>query len=94
MSRNVQTNFRASDMGGGSTKTKAKPAKKAAAPEPTEETAPETGVPTGTISEVQDWVGDDKSRAEEALAAENEKEKPRVSLVEWLEGVRDGDDDE
>jgi hypothetical protein len=92
-SRAVQTNFRASDMVGSSKKSA--PAKKAAASQTSEpEVTQVAGVPEGTIKEIQNWVGDDKSRAEEALAVENEKEKPRSSLVEWLEDVRDGDDDE
>ena len=50
-------------------------------------------VPDGTVKEVLDWVGDDKSRAEAALEAEDEKgDDARVSLVEKLEAiVEDGE---
>jgi hypothetical protein len=42
-------------------------------------------VPDGTVQDVKDWVGDDPDRAQAALAAENEKDEPRVTLVDWLE---------
>lgn len=41
----------------------------------------------GTIPDVKAWVGDDLDRAEAALAAEMEKDPPRVTLVEYLENL-------
>ena len=43
--------------------------------------------PTGTVSEILDWVGEDKERAQRALDAEKENKKPRSSLVKDLEGI-------
>lgn len=40
--------------------------------------------PSGTISEVLDWVGDDRLRARAALDAEMAYAKPRSTLVERL----------
>lgn len=43
------------------------------------------GVPDGTIAQVQEWVGEDKARAELALAAEEAKgESARSTLVAAL----------
>jgi hypothetical protein len=42
-------------------------------------------VPDGTVEDVLDWVGDDRDRAQDALAAEQSKPTPRVTLVEALE---------
>lgn len=50
-------------------------------------------VPTGTIASVKSWVGDDESRAERALEAEQRRETPRNTLVEWLQD-RTGDNKE
>lgn len=58
-----------------------------AAPAPEPEDSGSEEVPTGTINEVKAWVGDDKERAQAALDAENAKETPRSTLVDWLEGV-------
>lgn len=44
-------------------------------------------VPTGTVSEITDWVGDDKAKAQRALDAENANSKPRKTLVEDLEKI-------
>lgn len=41
-------------------------------------------VPKGTRAEVLDWVGNDKERAQLALAAENETGEPRKTLVAEL----------
>jgi hypothetical protein len=89
----AQTNFRAQDFvsnGGGGEEPEAPET-----PEPEDQTAPgEDGggeqdltVPTGTINEIKAWVGDDKEKAQAALDAENAKESPRSTLVDWLEGV-------
>lgn len=43
-------------------------------------------VPSGTIPQVLEWVGDDLDRAADALAAEQSGEG-RVSLVERLESM-------
>jgi hypothetical protein len=45
------------------------------------------GVPDGTVDEVLAWVGSDKARAQKALDAEDEAEKPRTTLVEALEAM-------
>ena len=58
---------------------------------PVEETSDSTVVPTGTITELTAWVGDDLGRAEAALEAEKAKDKPRVTLVEYLEDKVSGE---
>jgi len=52
--------------------------------EPTEESE---GVPDGNVSDILDWVGDDKDRAREALDVERGKERPRASLVKQLNTI-------
>lgn len=47
-------------------------------------------VPEGNISEITDWVGDDKDRAQLALDAENGQDTPRKTLVKHLEEVING----
>jgi hypothetical protein len=42
-------------------------------------------VPGSTIAEITAWVNDDPGRAKAALAAEQEREKPRATLVAKLE---------
>lgn len=44
----------------------------------------------GTAQQVLAWVGDDPDRAEEALAAEQAKDKPRSTLVKQLEKLAEG----
>lgn len=44
-------------------------------------------LPTGSVAVVLDWVGDDRDRAVEALAAERAQDKPRKSLVAALEAL-------
>lgn len=44
-------------------------------------------VPEGTVDEVLAWVGDDKDRAQQALDAEEDSDKPRSTLVEALEAL-------
>jgi hypothetical protein len=68
------------------------PSKKA--DEPTVETAPDVveeneneNVPTGSISEIKEWIGTDKDRAQHALDVEKAKDNPRVTLVEYLEDM-------
>ncbi|MFG3488552.1 hypothetical protein [Streptomyces sp. NPDC047972] len=46
-----------------------------------------------TAADVLGWVGDDPDRAEEALAAETAKDKPRSTLVKQLERIA-GDGEE
>jgi len=46
----------------------------------------------GTAQEVLAWVGDDPARAEEALAAEQAKDKPRSTLVKHLAKLADSDE--
>lgn len=41
-------------------------------------------VPTGTVEDLIDWVGDDHERAEAALATEALQEHPRSTLIEHL----------
>lgn len=64
-----------------------------------EDTAPETPntpeeatseVPTGTIKEVLDWVGDDADRAVEALTEEESGER-RKTLTKALEDIIEKD---
>ncbi|MBB4985030.1 hypothetical protein [Streptomyces nymphaeiformis] len=43
-----------------------------------------------TAADILSWVGDDPDRAEEALAAENAKDKPRSTLVKQLERLAGG----
>jgi hypothetical protein len=43
-------------------------------------------VPTGTVSEMLAWVGDDKNRAQAALDAEKEGAE-RVTLIHALEDL-------
>ena len=45
------------------------------------------GVPVGTSTQLQEWVGDDPGRAAEVLEQERVKDRPRVTLVGYLEGV-------
>jgi hypothetical protein len=40
---------------------------------------------TGSIADVKEWVGINKSRAQSALDAENDSDSPRKTLVTWLE---------
>lgn len=49
-------------------------------------------VPKGTSAEVLGWVGDDKDRARQALAVEDESAKPRKGLVEELNELLDESD--
>jgi hypothetical protein len=56
--------------------------------------ADENDVPQGTVPEVLSWVGDDKDRAQKALDAENENDKPRKSLVSELEEVLSEEDED
>lgn len=51
-------------------------------------------VPSGNVAEVLEWVGDDVDRAALALSAENDRSRPRKSLVESLEAVVSGDADD
>lgn len=55
-----------------------------------EVTASEEEVPEGNISEINEWVGDDKDRAQLALDAENSQDAPRKTLVKHLEEVING----
>ena len=47
-------------------------------------------VPSGTVPEILTWVGDDKDRAQKALDAETENEKPRKGLVSQLNDILAG----
>lgn len=58
------------------------------AAEPESETVPEQvlePVPSGTSGEVLAWVGGDQDRARQALDTEQQRDKPRSSLVAKLE---------
>jgi hypothetical protein len=92
---NVQTNFRAQDFLGASGAA-VEPDSAPGEQETPEEQAPgeqDLTVPTGTINEIKAWVGDDQEKAQAALDAENEKENPRSTLVDWLEGVLEDDEE-
>lgn len=43
-----------------------------------------TEVPTGSVANVLKWVSKDSAKAKEAYEAENDAEKPRVSLLSAL----------
>lgn len=97
-------NFRAEDFdnqGDKPVKTAAsKNDKRAQSSEPTPTTqpitAPDAGpedVPSGTVPEVMTWVGDDPVRAQKALDAEVENDKPRKGLVEQLSEMIDAEAD-
>jgi hypothetical protein len=46
---------------------------------------PEIQVPADlTIAETEEWVGEDPARAKAALAAEEEREHPRTTLIDKL----------
>jgi hypothetical protein len=49
--------------------------------------------PDGSVAEVAEWVGTDTARAEQALAAELTRPKPRKSLVDDLNKVGQPEDD-
>ena len=53
-------------------------------PEPT---ADLTDVPAGTAPEVIDWIGDDPDRAQAALDAENQRDKPRSTVTDHATAV-------
>lgn len=44
-------------------------------------------VPTGSMKEVLDWVGDDRKRAKAAISAEQHSERIRTSLIDRLKKV-------
>jgi hypothetical protein len=44
-------------------------------------------VPEGSVKKVLDWVGDDATRAQKALDAENDNADPRTSLITKLESI-------
>ena len=47
-----------------------------------------------TVADVKEWVGDNPARAAQALQAEQNRDGgPRTTLVSWLEGLADSDDD-
>lgn len=84
----IQTNFTANDMiTGAPAEPELRKAKKVA-PEPQaiQAAAQESrSIDTWTVQEVNDWVGDDKARAQQALQAELKTAAPRKSLVAALQ---------
>ena len=52
-----------------------------------DETITKADVPQGAVEAVLHWVGDDLERAEAALEAEGEREKPRSGLLSKLEAM-------
>ncbi len=83
-----------------STKNK-RPAAQASAPASAPAPAPidnsvktEDDVPSGTVPEILSWVGEDKDRAQKALDAEKDDDKPRKGLVKSLEEILDDKSDE
>jgi len=52
------------------------------APEPVAE-----DVPSGTVEEILDWVGNDVDKAMRASDAEQERSKPRVTLLSALTDI-------
>lgn len=95
----AQTNFMGGSLGGAlrdrsipSVKDRAKPSNKAQeSSEPVstsvdvDTTASE--VPEGTTAEVLAWVGEDRERAQQALDAEKDADKPRSTLTRELEKI-------
>lgn len=88
------TNFRASDFDKRKDSVKAVRSKRDAYTEPKPTTQPvvapdadPNAVPAGTVPEVLTWVGDDKEKAQKALDAENENDKPRKGLVSELDAI-------
>lgn len=55
-------------------------------PEPT---ADLTDVPAGTVAEVIGWIGDDPDRAQAALDAEAQRDKPRTTVTDHARSVLD-----
>jgi hypothetical protein len=51
---------------------------------PEQEPADPDAVPDGTVDEVLAWVGDDPDRAGRALAVEQDRDRPRSTLVDAL----------
>lgn len=49
--------------------------------------------PDGPVTTVTEWVGDDRRKAEAALAAELKRDKPRTTLVDALGQVGQPQDD-
>lgn len=88
MARRVLTNFRAQDFRGGENASQTREAP-AVAPRPES-----NEVPVGTSAEIQEWVGDDKDRAQRALDAENEYSEPRKGLSKHLESMLAEEDDD
>lgn len=60
------------------------------APEDPEQSADDELDIDGTAADVLAWVGEDPERAEEALEAEQAKDKPRSTLVKQLEKLAEG----
>lgn len=48
-------------------------------------------VPKGTVKELEDWVGEDKERAQAVLDSENANDEPRKSLVRAMEAILDAE---
>ena len=93
MARQVQTNFTASDMLGTGKKSRA--GKKSSASRAKSSGADTSNdVPEGSVDEVLEWVGDDKTKALAALDAENAKSSPRKTAIEELENLLTKDDSE
>lgn len=66
------------------------PVDDASAPEPAADT---DDVPDGVMADVLEWVGEDADRARAALEAEQQREKPRATLVSTLELMLKDDDE-
>lgn len=72
----------AADLADNPVKAEAPVVEKYAAPE-------DEVVPVGTAEEVLSWVGDDKDRAQKALDAENERSRPRKTVLTELKEILD-----
>ena len=93
MARQTQTNFTASDMLGTGKKSRAD--KKSSASRTNSSGADTSNdVPEGSVDEVLEWVGNDKTKALAALDAENAKSNPRKTAIEELENLLTEGDDE
>ena len=92
MARQTQTNFTAADMPGAGKKGRTRK-KSSTDRTKSPSTDSNNGVPEGSVDEVLEWVGNDKTKALAALDAENAKSNPRKTAIEELENLLTEDDD-
>jgi hypothetical protein len=54
----------------------------------TSDSVDDDAVPSGTVSQVLNWVGDDPDKARKAEAKENERDNPRQTLLDKLADIK------